>query len=44
MTDGEGDLDDTLGDGGVKKSSSSSSVGDPGSGIVARNPAAASCL
>lgn len=43
VTDGEGDLDDVLGDSGVKKSSSSSSVGDPGSGIAARKAAAASC-
>lgn len=36
VTDGDGDLDSARSDGGVTNSSSSSSVGDPGSGTFAR--------
>jgi hypothetical protein len=43
VTDGDGDLDVALGDGGVTKSSSSSSVGDPGSRMSTCKAPALSC-
>lgn len=44
VTDGEGDLDDVRGEGGVINSSSSSSVGDPGSIIAVCRDGSSSCL